>query len=94
MSTPQELTAAPALVYTQIPKQVARKDFNRYIALSLKRPTKGPPPKLSLYKIFNYILGVFAQPPEIGFAIGIEPKWSLSKSRRREVDALSHLNPL
>ena len=66
MSTPQELTAAPALVYTQIPKQVARKDFNRYIAPSLKRPTKGPPPKLSLYKIFNYIRGVFAQPPEIG----------------------------
>ena len=58
MSTPQELIAPPALVYHQIPKQVSRKDFNRYIAPSLKRPTKGPPPKLSLYKIFNYILYV------------------------------------
>jgi len=58
MSTPQELTAAPVLVYQQIPKQVSRKDFNRYIAPSLKRPIKGPPPKLSLYKIFNYILYV------------------------------------
>ena len=58
MSTPQELTAPPALVYTEIPKQVSRKDFNRYIAPTLKRPTKGPKPKLSLYKIFNYILYV------------------------------------
>ena len=58
MSTPQDLTAPPALVYTEIPKQVSRKDFNRYIAPTLKRPTKGPKPKLSLYKIFNYILYV------------------------------------
>jgi hypothetical protein len=57
MTTPQE-TAAPVLVYTQIPKQVSRKDFNRSIAPSLKRPTKGPKPKLSLYKIFNYLLYV------------------------------------
>lgn len=58
MSTPQELTAPPALVYTEIPKQVSRKDFNRFIAPTLKRPIKGPKPKLSLYKIFNYILYV------------------------------------
>jgi len=58
MSTPQELTAPPALVYPQIPKQVSRKDFNQYIAPALKRPVKGPAPKRSLYKIFNYILDV------------------------------------
>lgn len=57
MTTPQVLTT-PALVYNEIPKQVSRQDFNRYIAPSLKRPTKGPQPKLSLYKIFNYILHV------------------------------------
>lgn len=40
-------------IYNTIPKQVSRKDFNRYIAPHLKKPTKGPQPKLSLFKIFN-----------------------------------------
>lgn len=44
--------------YNILPKQVTRKDFNRYIKSHLKRPVKGPPSKLSTYKIFNYILYV------------------------------------
>ena len=51
-------TSTPAFVYHRIPTQVARKDFNRYIDPHLKRPKTGPKPKLSLYKIFNYILYV------------------------------------
>ena len=42
--------------YNGIPKQVLRKDFNRYILPHLKKRVKGPKPKLSFYKIFNYIL--------------------------------------
>ena len=75
MSTPQELTAAPALIYTQIPKQVSRKDFNRYIAPSLKRPTKGPPPKLSLSKIFNSIL----------YVLHTGLQWNQLKPNRKEL---------
>jgi transposase len=75
MSTPQELTAAPALVYTQIPKQVSRKDFNRSIAPALKRPTKGPLPKLSLYKIFNYIL----------YVLHTGLPWNQLKTNRKEL---------
>lgn len=33
-------------------------DFNRYIKPSLRRPHRGPKPKVSYYKIFNYILYV------------------------------------
>ena len=44
--------------YNGIPKQVSRKDFNRYILPHLKKRVKGPKPKLSFYKIFNYILYV------------------------------------
>ena len=75
MSTPQELTAAPALIYNQIPKQVSRKDFNRYIAPSLKRPTKGPPPKLSLYKIFHSIL----------YVLHTGLQWNQLKPNRKEL---------
>jgi len=41
-----------------MPTTVSRKDFNRYSAPYLKRPKKGPQPKLSLYKIFHDILYV------------------------------------
>ncbi len=44
--------------YKCIPKQVSRKDFNRYILPHLAKRVKGPKPKLSLDKIFNYILYV------------------------------------
>ena len=43
-------------IYNEIPKQVSRKDFNKYINPHLSKPKKGPKPKLSYYKIFNYIL--------------------------------------
>src|SRR5262249_33544387 len=49
-------TAMSSFVYNRIPTKVSRKDFNRYIDPHLKRPKTGPTPKLSLYKIFNYIL--------------------------------------
>jgi transposase len=51
-------TPERSFVYNRIPTKVSRKDFNRYIAPYLNRPKKGPQPKLSLYKIFNYILYV------------------------------------
>jgi transposase len=54
----QSETTTPSFVYHRIPTKVSRKDFNRYIDPHLKRPQKGPKPKLSLYKIFNYILYV------------------------------------
>jgi transposase len=62
-------------VYNSIPKEVSRKDFNRYIAPYLKKPKKGPKPKLSLYKIFNYILYVLHT--------GIQ--WSQLSTRRNEL---------
>lgn len=42
----------------KLPRRVTRGDFNRYILRSLRKPVKGPKPKLSYYKIFNYILYV------------------------------------
>jgi hypothetical protein len=44
------------LTYNTLPKKVSRKNFNCYLLPHLKKPKKGPKPKLSLYKIFNYIL--------------------------------------
>ncbi len=46
------------LKYNCIPKQVSRKDVNRYIKPYLKIPIKGPKPKLSFYKLFNCTLYV------------------------------------
>jgi transposase len=45
-------------LYNQLPKRVSRKEFNRYINPHLRKPVKGPKPKVSTYKIFNYILYV------------------------------------
>ena len=45
-------------LYNVLPKQVTRKEFNQFIRPHLKKPVKGPAPKLSTYKIFNYILYV------------------------------------
>jgi len=42
----------------RLPIKVSRKDFNRYVKPHLRVPHKGPPSKLSTYKIFNYILFV------------------------------------
>lgn len=57
MDTQRE-PSTPSFVYHRIPTKVSRKDFNHYIKPHLKRPKRGPKPKLSLYKIFNYILYV------------------------------------
>ena len=53
------------LRYNEIPKQVSRKDFNKYIKPHLSKPKKGPKPKLSFYKIFNYLYFVILT-PDIG----------------------------
>ena len=42
----------------KLPVKVSRKDFNEYISPYLRKPVKGPKPKISHYKIVNYILYV------------------------------------
>ncbi len=63
------------VIYNEIPKQVSRKDFNKYINPHLRKPKKGPKPKLSFYKIFNYILYVLHT--------GIQ--WRQLRTRRNEI---------
>ena len=63
------------LIYNEIPKQVSRKDFNKYINPYLSKPKKGPKPKISFYKIFNYILYVLHT--------GIQ--WRQLNTRRNEI---------
>lgn len=46
------------LKYNTLPVKVSRKEFNKYVAPRLRKPIMGPKPKLSLYRIFNYILYV------------------------------------
>lgn len=58
MSPQTSSEANGKFLYNPIPTKVRRREFNRYLAPHLKKPTKGPKPKLSLYKIFNYILYV------------------------------------
>lgn len=62
-------------VYNSIPKKVSRKDFNRNIAPYLKKPKRGPKPKLSLYKIFNYIV----------YVLHTGTQWSKLPTRRNEL---------
>lgn len=62
-------------IYNEIPKQVSRKDFNKYINPHLSKPKKGPRPKISYYKIFNYILYVLHT--------GIQ--WNQLKTKRNEI---------
>ena len=70
-----ETTQKAAPRYNGIPKQVSRKDFNRYILPHLSKRIKGPKPKLSFYKIFNYILYVLHT--------GIQ--WDQLRTRRNEL---------
>jgi transposase len=63
------------LQYNEIPKQVSRKDFNKYINPHLSKPKKGPKPKLSFYKIFNYIL----------YALHTGIQWRQLRPRRNEI---------
>jgi len=68
-------TNGKKIVYNEIPKQVLRKEFNKYINPHLRKPKKGPKPKLSFYKIFNYILYVLHT--------GIQ--WNQLRTRRNEI---------
>ena len=61
--------------YKGIPKQVSRKDFNRYILRHLSKRIKGPKPKLSFYKIFNYIL----------YVLHTRIQWNQLRTRRNEL---------
>ena len=72
------LMAAPnekQLKYNCLPKQVKLKDFNRHIKPYLSVRHKGPKPKISSYKIFNYILYVLHT--------GIQ--WNQLRTRRNEI---------
>lgn len=44
--------------YNKLPVKVSRREFNHHILPHLRLPIKGPKPKLSPYRIFNYILYV------------------------------------
>lgn len=48
----------PSPLYNKLPKQVTRKEFNRYIKPHLSIGARGPETKISSYKIFNHILKV------------------------------------
>jgi hypothetical protein len=61
--------------YHSIPKQVGVKDFNRYIKPHLKKRFKGKKPKLSFYKIFNYIL----------YVLHTGMQWQQLRTRRNEI---------
>ena len=64
-----------SLRYNTLPIRVSRKEFNRFINPHLRKPIKGPKPKLSSYKIFNYILYVLHT--------GIQ--WEQLKTKRNEL---------
>lgn len=63
------------LNFSSLPKQVPLKFFNRYIKPHLSTRKKGPKPKVSSYKTFNYILYVLHT--------GIQ--WNQLKTRRNEI---------
>jgi len=44
--------------FNELPAKVSQKDFNRYILPYLSKGRRGPDPKISRYKFFNYILFV------------------------------------
>lgn len=46
--------------YNPLVKKVNQKEFNKLIQPHLRKPVKGPKPKVSLYKLFNYILYVLS----------------------------------
>ena len=68
-------TTTPSFVYHRLPTKVSRKDFHRYMDPHLKRPKKGPKPKLSLYKIFHYIL----------YVLHTGMQWEQLKTNRNEL---------
>ncbi len=44
--------------YNKLPTKVSQKEFNKYIKPYLSKGKRGPKPKISYYKMFNYILYV------------------------------------
>ena len=44
--------------YNRIPTELSEKDFNEFILPGLKTGRRGPKPKISHHKIFNYILNL------------------------------------
>ena len=44
------------LNYQTIPSKLSEKDFNQFVLPFLSRGTRGPQPKISLYKCFSYIM--------------------------------------
>jgi hypothetical protein len=44
--------------YNQLPTKVSQKEFNQFVKPYLSKGERGPSPKISYYKIFNYILYV------------------------------------
>jgi hypothetical protein len=88
MDTQPETTAS-SFVYNRIPTKVSRKDFNRYIEPHLHRPKKGPKPKLSLYKIFNYILYLPIRPIRFRF-----PEFQAVHRERHPIPAVAGYPPV
>jgi hypothetical protein len=44
--------------YNKLPTKILLNDFNKYIKVHLSNPKRGPKPKISNFKFFNYILYV------------------------------------
>jgi hypothetical protein len=44
--------------FNKLPTKVSQKDFNQFIKPCLSKGERGPDPKISYYKTFNYILYV------------------------------------
>ena len=58
-----------------LPKQVKLRDFNRHIKPHLSIRQKGPKPKISSYKTFNYIL----------YVLHTGMQWSQLRTRNNEI---------
>lgn len=63
------------LLYNTLPKQVTRKEFNQYIAKHLSKGKRGPEPKISYYKTFNYIL----------YVLHTGMQWNQLRPRKKEI---------
>ena len=61
--------------YNKLPVKISRKDFNQFIRPHLSKRRRGRKPKISYYKIFNYILYVLHT--------GIQ--WNQLKTYRNEI---------
>lgn len=61
--------------YNKLPTRVSRKEFNEFIKPYLRKPHRGPKPKVSYFKIFNYIL----------FVLHTGMQWENLKTYRGEI---------